>query len=175
VLAETAFPINLPSQPILSEEFAMPHYNWVNRGFRGTTWLKKADNVVPTLQLIAGTPNHRSGNILLLSPKAEDEKGFPVFPGAQAVNFECDIRLDGKKNSRGDVQLRLDVFSFQDGWSYHSRALKVGENWNHFQASSSLASNAVSVYPALIWNAASEGCTLEMRSPALRWFAFNAS
>ena len=89
--------------------------------------------------------------------------------------FACDMRFTGKKKSGGDVQLRLDVFSSKDGWSYHPRKIYVSENWRHFEVSVSLASNAVSIYPTLIWDPSSERCTLEMRSPVLRWFAYSSS
>jgi len=82
------------------------------------------------------------------------------------------MRFAGKKKFEGKAQLRLDVFSFQNGWSYHSREINIGEGWSHFEASVLLASNAVSVYPTLSWNPSSEGCALEMRSPTLRWITY---
>jgi hypothetical protein len=174
VIADQTFPITLPTNPIHCEEFGKPYYDWINRGFRGTLWLNRPDSKIATLRLTAGTPNQKGEHTLLLSPKAESEKGFPVFSGAQVVTFECDMRFVGKKNSKGEVQLRLDVFSSQEGWSYHSRSINVGEDWSHFETSVSLASHAVNVYPTLIWDPAYEGCALEMRSPALRWLAINA-
>jgi len=70
----------------------------------------------------------------------------------------------------GLSQLRLDVFSCQDGWSYYRRKIDVGKDWRHFEAVTSLASNAVSVYPTVMWNPAAEGCVLELRAPVLRWY-----
>jgi hypothetical protein len=52
--------------------------------------------------------------------------------------------------------------------------INVGEGWSHFDLSVSLASNTFSVYPTMIWNPPSEGAVLEMHSPALRWFAYEA-
>jgi hypothetical protein len=169
VLSENAFPITLPSYPILSEEFRKPLFGWVNRGFRGTISLKKGDGAIPTLQLIAGIPNEKGEHTLLLSPKAENEKGFSVISGAQVVTFGCDMRFTGRKKSNGVVQLRLDVLSSQDAWSYHSRVINVGEDWSHFEAVASLAPNSVGVYPTVVWDPAAEDCALELRAPLLRW------
>jgi hypothetical protein len=172
LLAETAFPISLPAIPVSCDdllESGAARRGWVNRGSRGTIFLKRADGDITTLQLTAGTPNQKGEHILLLSPKAESKNGFPVVSGGQGVVFECDLRFAGKTKSGGDVQLRLDMFSSQDEWSYHPRKVYVTENWHHFEASASLVSNAVSVYPTLIWNPTIEGSVLEMRAPRLRW------
>ena len=169
VIAERTFPITLPSDPVLCERFLTPHYDWINRGSRGKIWLNRIDGESATLQLIAGAPDNKGEHIILLSPKAESEKGFPVVSGGQVVTFACDMRFAGSANSGGDVQLRLDVFSAKDGWSYHSRKIDVDKDWRHFEASVSLASNAVNVYPTLIWGPAFEGCALELRSPHIRW------
>jgi hypothetical protein len=169
VIAEQTFTINLPSNPVPCEEFLKPHYDWVNRGSRGTTWLNRPDNKIATLRLAAGTPNQKGEHTLLLSPKAESENGFAIVSGAQAVTFECDMRFVGKKKCGRDILLRLDVFDLQDGWSYHSRKIDVGEDWSQFKAPISLASNAVSILPTLIWDPASERCALELRSPRMRW------
>jgi hypothetical protein len=169
VIAEQTFPINLPSNPVPCEEFLKPNYDWVNRGSRGAIWLNMPDSKIATLRLAAGEPNQKGEHTLLLSPRAKSENGFPVVSGAQAVTFECDMRFSGKIKSGIYVQLRLDAFSFQDKWSYHSRKLDVGEDWNHFEISISLTSNAIYVYPTLIWTSTSEGGALELNSPRMRW------
>jgi len=176
VLAENAFPITLPYIPVFCDELGTnndPRYDWINRGSRGKIWLNRIDGEIATLQLIAGTSDNKGEHIILLSPKAKSEKGFPVVSGGQVATFACDMRFAGSTNSGGDVQLRLDVFSSKDGWSYHSTKIDVGENWSHFEASVSLASNTLSVYPTLIWDRPSEGCLIEMRSPALLWFGYD--
>ena len=178
VLSETSYPITLPSHPVLCEEFGLDNKirsDWINRGSRGTIWLKRAGGEGASLQLVSGRPNNKGEHTLLLSPKAEIEKGFPVVSGAQVVTFACDMRFIGKKNSEGTVQLRLDVFSSQNGWDYHPRTIDVGEDWRHFEVYVSLVPNNQTVYPTLIWNPPYERCTLEMRSPVLRWFAYSSS
>jgi hypothetical protein len=177
VLTETAFPITLSANLVSSDQLlgnGAERYGWENRGFRGTIWMNRVESEIPTLRLVAGKPDQKGEHTLLLSPKAESEKGFPVVSGTQVVTFACDMRFAGTNKTGGDVQLRLDVFSSKDGWSYHARKINVGQDWSHFEASVSLASNAVSVYPTLIWDPASEGCLVEMRLPALRWFAYDA-
>lgn len=169
VLAENSFSITLPSNPILCDEFRKPHYDWVNRGSRGMIWLNRPDSKIATLRLVSGTPNRKGEHTLILSPKAENENGFPVFSGTQIVTFASDMRFTGRTNSGDGVRLRLDVFSPQDGWSYHTKTINVGENWSHFETTISLAVNAANVYPTLIWDPTTEGCMLEMRSPSLRW------
>jgi hypothetical protein len=172
LIAEQPFPITLPLDTVNGQELLAPRYDWINRGSRGTTWVNKTGSKIATLRLSAGTPNHKREHILLLSPKAKREEGFPVFLGAQGVAFACDLRLVGKNNLTGNIQLRLDVLSSKDGWSYHSRTINITDNWSHFDVFALLASNTVSVYPTLIWEPTYDGSMLEFRSPTLRWFAY---
>lgn len=172
LLAETAFPIALSPSPVSCDELLgsdADRHGWANRGFRGTIWLNRAESEIATLRLVAGKPDQKGEHTLLLSPKAESETGFPVVSGGQVVTFGCDMRYVGTTKSGGGVQLRLDVFSSQDGWSYYPRKIDVGKDWSNFEAVVSIATTAVSVYPTVIWDPAAEGCVLELRAPVLRW------
>jgi hypothetical protein len=170
VIAEETFPISLPSTPVHCDELLKPHYyDWVNRGSRGTIWLNMTEDKIATLRLDAGTYNQKGEHALLLSPKAESEMGFQVVSGAQVVTFECNMRYIGQKKSGRDILLRFDVFSSQDGWSYHTREIDVGEEWSHIEKIALLASNAVNIYPTLVWTPESEEDALELNSPRMRW------
>jgi len=176
VLAEQAFPITLPSAPVHCNELkaANPRYDWVNRGSRGSILLQRSDGDAAILQLIAGARGNKNEHSILLSPKAESENGFPVFSGAQAATFACDLRFAGESSRAGDVQLRMDVLTSQGRWIYYPRKINAGKDWHHFEAVVPLQQDAESVYPTMVWDPAADGCVLEIRSPGLSWFACEA-
>lgn len=178
ICAETAFPITLPSTAIRCDHLRdgkdMP-YDWISRGFRGFFWVKKGDGDPGAIQILAGTPNEKGEHILLLSPRAENNKGFPLLTGAERALFTCEMRCVGAPDAGcGSVTLRMDVYSARNGWRYYPMRVNADEDWRRFDAAVLLPRDALFVYPTLTVNKPAKDCVLELRAPALRWFSYDA-
>ena len=104
----------------------------------------------------------------------DSEKGFPVVSGSQVVTFDCDLRFTGNINSGGSINLLLNVYNSKDVWNNFIKKIDASQDWSHFEVPVILMENDVSVYPTLIWEPNSEGCSIEMHSLALRWFTCEA-